>query len=222
MAGAIDKYFQIARCYRDEGSRPDRQPEFTQLDIEMSFTNVENVIKLIEDLLGYCWPAFLQPLPLKFPRMTYWEAMEQYGTDQPDIRYEFKVRNGIFIQKLYCNEILLYFQLKKCTDLLKSNEKLNKTDNFGAYCLVFPKQYSSLTKTLKEQIAEKAAPFKSVKLVQNKVPTIREWVNKVGKLITPQIANQLSEELKLDEESIVFLCFGDKIETVIIIVNRKC
>lgn len=96
MAGAIDKYFQIARCYRDEGSRPDRQPEFTQLDIEISFTNSENVIKLIEDLLGYCWPSFLSPLPAKFPRITYNEAMELYGCDKPDTRFDFKVWNCFY------------------------------------------------------------------------------------------------------------------------------
>lgn len=58
MAGAIDRYFQIARCYRDESARSDRQPEFTQLDIELSFTCLDRVIKLVEELLGYAWPEF--------------------------------------------------------------------------------------------------------------------------------------------------------------------
>lgn len=93
MAGGIDRYFQIARCYRDEGSRPDRQPEFTQLDIEMSFTDMEGVFELIENLMAYSWPKFLQPLPYKFGRMRYKDAMESYGTDQPDLRYEYKVNN---------------------------------------------------------------------------------------------------------------------------------
>lgn len=91
MAGAIDRYFQIARCYRDEGARPDRQPEFTQLDIEMSFTNLDQILLLIEELLQYSWPSFLDPIPRTFQRLTFKEAMETYGSDQPDVRFDFKV-----------------------------------------------------------------------------------------------------------------------------------
>lgn len=85
MAGAIDRYFQIARCYRDEGARSDRQPEFTQLDIEMSFTSVEGVVDLVERLLNYCWPKYMLPLSIPFPRISYRDAMELYGSDKPDI-----------------------------------------------------------------------------------------------------------------------------------------
>lgn len=91
MAGAVDRYFQIARCYRDESIRSDRQPEFTQLDIEMSFTNVDGVIHLVEETLNYAWPDFLDPVPMSFPRMTYQEALEAYGTDKPDTSFDFKV-----------------------------------------------------------------------------------------------------------------------------------
>lgn len=81
----------MARCYRDEGAHSDRQPEFTQLDIEMSFTDVNGVMTLIEELLQYCWPTFLNALPHHFKRLTYEDAMEFYGTDKPDIRFENKV-----------------------------------------------------------------------------------------------------------------------------------
>lgn len=91
MAGAIDRYFQIARCYRDEGTRSDRQPEFTQLDIEMSFTDIEGVIQVIEETLNYCWPEFLGTIPRVFPRISYREALETYGSDKPDISFDFKV-----------------------------------------------------------------------------------------------------------------------------------
>lgn len=95
MAGAIDRYFQIARCYRDESTRSDRQPEFTQLDIEMSFTTVDGVIRLIEEILNYSWPDFLNPIPSNFPIMTYNEAIETYGSDKPDTTFDFKVRSLI-------------------------------------------------------------------------------------------------------------------------------
>lgn len=97
MAGAIDKYFQIARCYRDEGVRSDRQPEFTQLDIEMSFTNMDGVMSLIEDLLSYSWPEYLSPIPTRFQRMTFEQAMEKYGNDKPDTRFDFTVRLPSFL-----------------------------------------------------------------------------------------------------------------------------
>ncbi|XP_063397245.1 aspartate--tRNA ligase, mitochondrial-like [Mytilus trossulus] len=91
MVGGIDRYFQIAKCYRDESSKPDRQPEFTQVDIEMSFTTKREVQDLIEDLLQHSWPE--GELTLPFPQMTYSEAMENYGTDKPDTRYDMKLVN---------------------------------------------------------------------------------------------------------------------------------
>ncbi|CAC5410102.1 aspS [Mytilus coruscus] len=91
MVGGLDRYFQIAKCYRDESSKPDRQPEFTQVDIEMSFSTQREIQDLIEDLLQYSWPE--GELTLPFPQMTYNEAMENYGTDKPDTRYDMKLVN---------------------------------------------------------------------------------------------------------------------------------
>ncbi len=89
MAAGVEKYFQFARCFRDEDTRGDRQPEFTQLDLEMSFVQREDVIDLNEqllvDLVGRIWPEKeIQEIP--FPRLSYAEAMEKYGTDRPDVR----------------------------------------------------------------------------------------------------------------------------------------
>jgi len=84
MVGGLDRYFQVARCYRDEGGKPDRQPEFTQLDLEMSFAGREDILDLVEDLLAICLPS---PPPLPLPRITYAEAMSNYGVDKPDTRF---------------------------------------------------------------------------------------------------------------------------------------
>lgn len=97
MAGAIDRYFQIARCYRDESTRPDRQPEFTQLDIELSFTDQDKILSLIEETLKYCWPKELNKIDIPFPRMTYDEAMSKYGSDKPDTRFELTVNKFLFL-----------------------------------------------------------------------------------------------------------------------------
>uniref|UniRef100_A0A4X1UG83 Aminoacyl-transfer RNA synthetases class-II family profile domain-containing protein n=1 Tax=Sus scrofa TaxID=9823 RepID=A0A4X1UG83_PIG len=91
MVGGLDRYFQIARCYRDEGSRPDRQPEFTQIDIEMSFVDQTGIQSLIEGLLQYSWPSDKDPLVVPFPSMTFAEALASYGTDKPDTRFGMKI-----------------------------------------------------------------------------------------------------------------------------------
>jgi len=91
MVSGFDRYFQIARCFRDEDLRADRQPEFTQIDIEASFIATEDIISLTEGLLGALFRDADIELPPRFDRMTYGEAMERYGTDRPDLRYELSV-----------------------------------------------------------------------------------------------------------------------------------
>jgi len=87
MMGGIDRYFQIARCFRDEDLRPNRQPEFTQLDLEASFIDEEFIYEVIEELTVRIFAMGGKHLPRPFPRMKYREAMDRYGTDRPDLRF---------------------------------------------------------------------------------------------------------------------------------------
>jgi aspartyl-tRNA synthetase len=88
MVGGVEKYFQLARCYRDEDLRADRQPEFTQIDLEMSFIEREDIYNLIEGLLKRIWKVALNlDVPTPFKRLTFEEAMNRYGTDKPDTRF---------------------------------------------------------------------------------------------------------------------------------------
>ena len=93
MCCGFDRYFQIARCFRDEDLRADRQPEFTQIDIEASFVQQEDILQLAEGLLGVLWREAGREAPPHFDRMTYAEAMEGYGCDRPDLRYDLRLRD---------------------------------------------------------------------------------------------------------------------------------
>lgn len=91
MISGFDKYYQIARCFRDEDLRADRQPEFTQLDMEMSFANQEMAYREIEGMFGHVFKLIGVELPAQWPRMTYAEAMRRYGSDKPDLRFDMEL-----------------------------------------------------------------------------------------------------------------------------------
>lgn len=141
MAGAVDRYFQVARCYRDETTRPDRQPEFTQLDIELSFTNLDGVLTLIEQLL---YKTFVKALPKPpFRRMIYKKALENYGTDKPNLTYDLQLKN---IKHLF-------------------PEKIND-ENFEAYLLPYPSTFGKVTSRNKDKFRELTNKYKT-KIVSN-------------------------------------------------------
>ena len=105
MVGGFDRYFQIAKCFRDEDLRADRQPEFTQIDVEMSFCDQEDVIKVAEKLIYDIFTKNGYDIPQTFKRMPYSEAMEKYGSDKPDLRYGLEMVDVLDIFERCDNEI---------------------------------------------------------------------------------------------------------------------
>ena len=119
------RYYQVARCYRDEGSRPDRQPEFTQLDIELSFTDSQKIQSLVEELLIQSWPTKITKTP--FLRLTYHEAMKKYGSDKPDLRISNDIQNVAFYEEKFI-KALVFEKSQLSKNLSKSAAKSIEKD----------------------------------------------------------------------------------------------
>jgi len=130
MIGGLERYFQLARCFRDEDLRPNRQPEFTQLDIEASFVNEEYIYELLEELTVRMFAVGGIALPRPFPRMTYTEAMDTTGSDRPDLRFGLRMvdATNVFAGTTYgiFRQILQRGGIIKGINIRGQSEKLSK------------------------------------------------------------------------------------------------
>ncbi|WP_323590164.1 aspartate--tRNA ligase [Aliarcobacter butzleri] len=131
MVAGFDKYFQIAKCFRDEDLRADRQPEFTQIDVEMSFCNQEDVIKVAEKLIYDIFTKCGKNVPSTFRRMKYSEAMEKYGSDKPDLRFDMPLIDVIDIFANSTNEIFAEIAKDKKNNRIKALKCKNGDNIFS-------------------------------------------------------------------------------------------
>jgi len=206
MVGGLDRYFQIARCYRDEGGKPDRQPEFTQLDIEMSFAGREEIVALIEDLLVFCWPDTLQT---PFEQMYYNDAMANYGVDKPDMRYGNKIQN---LNKCFAN-----CEFDFITSNLSDSNFMVGGVFFDAENVKFLK---SAEKDVKTALSDHLKEFSS----QDKPIVIASFSNIDGKVVN-SVLKKCNEETKnavveqVGGNKIGFLVCGQK-ETILPVLGR--
>ncbi|XP_035731567.1 aspartate--tRNA ligase, mitochondrial-like isoform X1 [Vespa mandarinia] len=195
MVGGIDRYFQIARCYRDEGARHDRQPEFTQLDIEMSFADQKGIMELIENLLKYSWP---ETITTPFKRLTYDDAMRLYGTDQPDLRILYEIQ--------YLKQIINM-------TVLEENIKLTNSKDCEVCALVFPNKHEYLTRSVKEEFNDiKNKYFSATRLFQIKISD-NSWKLQLDKLFSSNITENIIQMLNLNIGDILFLTIGPKLDS---------
>lgn len=156
MSGGIDRYFQIARCYRDEKGRHDRQPEFTQLDIELSFATAKDIMSLMEEVVSFCWPKyqFNNFTGLEFGKITYEDAMKKYGTDKPDTRFDWEL---VDCSQIHPNSVALILKGKEGSISTVSRQKISALNKGGDHnkARIFIKNYNSTD----EEWAEKFDKF---------------------------------------------------------------
>lgn len=194
MAGAIDRYFQIARCYRDEATRKDRQPEFTQLDIELSFTDQDKIMQLVEQIVRRSWPEQNGTVRVPFQRLTYAEAMQKYGSDKPDLRYDLSFRD--------------------MTHILHLNEGLpQQYEDFAAYVIVLKDPNSAFPTSLKNTISEisKSATKSRLFVSKLKEPTVLAWTeSSISNALTNVVTKALAAALTLEPNDLLFLSLGTK------------
>ena len=123
MASGVEKYFQVVRCFRDEDSRKDRQPEFTQLDMEMSFTSVKDIQYLVEKLMVSVFKNFGKELKTPFTRLKYEQAIDQYGSENPDLRFENKL---LEVTSIFKQTTFNAFKGAKCIKMVHIEREISK------------------------------------------------------------------------------------------------
>lgn len=194
MVGGLDRYFQVARCYRDEGSRPDRQPEFTQIDIEMSFVDQTGIQRLVEGLLQYSWPDDKDPLLIPFPSMTFAEALATYGTDKPDTRFGMKI---VDISDVFRNTELRF--LRDALAKPQGTVKAIRVHEGAKY----------LRKEDIEYIRKAAAHHFSQEVLPIFLNAKKNWSSPFAKFIVEEERLELTRLMEIQEDDMVLLTAGE-------------
>ena len=192
QVAGVEKYFQIARCFRDEDLRADRQPEFTQVDIEASFITTEDIIGLIEGLLSRCFTESIDTsINLPFPRMTYKEALERFGSDKPDTRFGMEL--------IGLNEVFSKSEFKVFSGAIKNGGEV-KAINAKNFACVTTGQMNHLTETAQLHGAKGLAFIK----VED-----GEWKSPIVKFFSEEEKASLTEAMSIEEGDLILFGAGD-------------
>ncbi len=209
MVAGMEKYFQIARCFRDEDLRADRQPEFTQIDIEASFVDQDDIIKLVEGLLANMFKAGLGvDVPEAFPRMTYADAMDIYGSDKPDTRFEMKITD--------LADVFAATEFKIFRSIL---------DGGGVVRAINAKGFATITtgqmNRLNEIAVQAGLPVKNLAFIKLENG---EYKSPLWKIFTDAEKVNVASKLDLAEGDIVFFAAGSResVSTILGRVRSEC
>ncbi len=193
MVSGFDRYFQIVRCFRDEDLRADRQPEFTQIDIEMSFVDREDVMMMMEGLIVAVWKEVMKiDLPQPFPRLSYDECMERYGLDAPDTRYALELKSVTPIFK--SSQFKVFASVSDSGGIIqalkvpgKSDFSRSEIDDFTQFVGIYG-----------------AKGLAYIKILET------EWQSPITKFLSEDEKNALKTQLDLKVGDIVFFGAGAK------------
>lgn len=197
MVGGMERYFQIAKCFRDEDLRADRQPEFTQIDLEMSFVDQDDVMDLTERLVAHVFKE-VKGVDVKLPlrRMPYNEAMDKYGSDKPDLRFDMLI-----------NDI---------TDVFKNTEFTvfkNVIDNNGIInCLVVKGQADNYSRKGLDQLTDYVKTYRASGLAYLKIAD--EVTGSIAKVVSEDELNNLKDNLGLENGDLVLIVADQKRQVV--------
>lgn len=197
MIGSLDRYFQVVKCFRDEDLRANRQPEFTQLDLEMSFSNQDDVIAMNEGLLKVLFDTYTDyDLKLPINRMDYSEAMEYYGSDKPDLRFGYKIQD---VTELFVNS-----EFKVFADNTSDGRSVRAINFAGLEDKYSRKQLDKLTDFVKDYGLKGLSYIKFNESMQSSIK----------KFLTDEVIGGLKEKLDAKDGDLIFLA-ADKDRTVL-------
>ncbi|MDX1700740.1 MAG: aspartate--tRNA ligase [Melioribacteraceae bacterium] len=204
MVSGFDRYFQIVKCFRDEDMRADRQPEFTQIDVEMSFVNEEEIFKVAEGLIKELFVNILNvDIVTPFPRLTYHEAMERYGTDKPDTRFgmEMKTLNNVFSKS--------EFRVFKDT-----------IDNGGIITSILVKKCGDYTRNQLDQLTDYVKSIGAGGLIWMRVK--EEGLEApIAKFLSDKEKNDIIQNLNAKTGDLILIISGEKDKTLTIMGNLR-
>jgi aspartyl-tRNA synthetase len=202
MVGGIEKYFQIARCFRDEDLRSDRQPEFTQIDIEASFVTPDEIFALVEGLMAAAFRAGRGvEIATPFPRMNYAQAMDEFGSDKPDRRFAMRLTD---LADIFRNSSFKMFR--------------GALDSGGAVKAINAKGFASVTTGQSDDLTEMAKHYGAKGLAMIKVEN-GEWKSPLVKFFSEGEKEALRSKLLVEEGDLI-LFVGDKWEIVCEVLGR--
>ncbi len=195
MVSGIERYFQIARCFRDEDLRSDRQPEFTQVDMEASFINQAEMIELVEGLLANVFQKALGvDIPKSFEQITYKEAMNNYGSDKPDTRFDLKL--------IDISDVFATSEFKVFSGALKKGGVI-KAFNAKGFANISTGQVEKLTQLAQENGA------KGLAYIQVRGEEIDTWRSPITKFFTPEELTALKEKLNIEAGDLILFGADD-------------
>ena len=187
MVSGFDRYYQIVKCFRDEDLRADRQPEFTQIDAEMSFINEADVISIMEGLMAHLFQTCLgRTLPLPFPRLPYTEAMARYGKDNPDVRFSLELRE--------LTDILGDSAFKLFREVIAGG---------GVVKAIRVEEAQALSRKDMDELKDYVAPYGAKGLAWARI-TAEGWTSPIFKFLSPLEVQEINRRMAAREGDVLF------------------